>query len=111
MHSSSRPPSRVKSESLYIATTGTTIVERADTLAQLRDKLQAIFCAVEGEDIACWRIASDGRARLALIVCADGRLLSLDGYSLSWTFPPPKDAAESTCLLSHGFPARLDNKS
>jgi hypothetical protein len=44
------------------------------------------------EDVAVWRVSETGRARIVCIFCSDGRKLEMDGYALTWTFPPQLDA-------------------
>ena len=76
----------------FVAYSGGSCIEQADTLPQLRDKLQALFCAGEREEVVCWGIALDGRARVALIVLEDGRILERDGHLRNQNWPKIPDA-------------------
>jgi hypothetical protein len=74
---------------VYIATVGTTIVEQADTLAELRRDLSEIFERDMGEDVVVWE---DGR-RVVLVMTSDGRTVEMDGPSLTWNWPTRKATA------------------
>jgi hypothetical protein len=49
---------------------------------------RSAFSTGEDEDVVVWRIGEDGRARVALVLASDGRQLEMDGYALSWRWPP-----------------------
>lgn len=73
---------------MYIATVGTTIVEQAETLIELRRILAEIFEYGMGEDVTVWE---DGR-RVVLVLTSDGRTVEMDGYALTWKWTPPPAA-------------------
>jgi hypothetical protein len=77
----------------YVCLTGSTFLAQTATLAEMKKILAETFSPNEREDVAVWEIAADGRARVALVLTADGRTLELDGPSICWQWPTRRDAA------------------
>jgi hypothetical protein len=72
----------------YVAYTAGACLEKADSLHQLRNALQAAWPDDRDEDVCCWRIDERGRAHAELVLRADGSQLEMKSYCLTWRWPP-----------------------
>lgn len=75
----------------YLAATSTTLIATTTTLAEMRTLLADTFTPYEREDVVVWDVASDGRARVALVLTADGRSLEMAGPMICWQWQAPQN--------------------